>query len=160
LYWECTSLQASESFPFGTTNTDDVLEEGPPFKAVNLFSLAIALDEIALKGNKRSSVRREQSLTATFEVWGKAVKAFSSAALTYETDKLVAISAILREMKPFMRCRYLAGHWEPDLIFQLTRSASLNAIPTRQKKYVHHHGPGRPSTTRLLLSKGCTMTWL
>lgn len=42
--------------------------------------------------------------------------------LSQQGDRLIAISAIAREMKSLMHCRYVAGHWEFDLIRQLTWS--------------------------------------
>ena len=39
--------------------------------------------------------------------------------LTVRGDKLIAISALAREMYPLMQCHYLAGLWEIDLLMQL-----------------------------------------
>ena len=54
-----------------------------------------------------------------FAAWGVIVQGYSLAKLTQEGDKLIAISAIAREMKPLMQCKYLAGDWEADLVRQL-----------------------------------------
>ena len=58
---------------------------------------------------------REQS----YNLWTEIVEQYTRARLTKERDKLIAISAIAREMQPLMQSRYLAGLWESDLIQQL-----------------------------------------
>lgn len=55
----------------------------------------------------------------TLNTWAGIVGFYTECQLTKETDKLVAISAIARAMKPLMTCRYLAGLWEKDLVKQL-----------------------------------------
>ena len=46
------------------------------------------------------------------------VSFYSKTNLTKEENKLVAISALTREMKPSMPCRYLAVHWETEIVWQ------------------------------------------
>ncbi|KAF2734836.1 hypothetical protein EJ04DRAFT_552451 [Polyplosphaeria fusca] len=86
------------------------------FKTLNPFSLRTL----------ESAERQERA----FEVWGRAVQAFTIGTshqsdtgfaknLTNPTDKLVARSAIARELASCFDCRYLAGHWERDLVRQL-----------------------------------------
>lgn len=62
---------------------------------------------------------RTSQLVDAFKVWALAVSAYTQGSLTKEDDKLVAISAIAREVQPLMQCRYLAGHWDIDLVQQL-----------------------------------------
>ncbi|KAF2187679.1 HET-domain-containing protein, partial [Zopfia rhizophila CBS 207.26] len=57
--------------------------------------------------------------------WQKSVEQYTAASLTYPTDKLVAISALAREMQQIFEhgtdfnCKYLAGLWSPYLAQQL-----------------------------------------
>lgn len=103
-------------FPFGLPDHRD--HEGSKFKTQNPFCF-----HIAAVGNEDISHhqgQKPQRLKAAFRLWGEIVQAFSDADLTFETDKLMAISAAAREMKTLMQCRYLAGHWETDLIRQFS----------------------------------------
>jgi hypothetical protein len=58
-------------------------------------------------------------VTEALDVWGAAVLEYTRGHLTFEKDKLVAISGIAKELYPFLQCRYLAGHWEVNLDRQL-----------------------------------------
>lgn len=76
---------------------------------------------------------RPSRLVDAFKVWALTVSAYTSGRLTKEDDKLVAISAIAREVQPLMQCRYLAGHWDVDLVRQLGWSGSN--FSSRSKTY-------------------------
>ncbi|KAL8851782.1 MAG: hypothetical protein Q9221_003296 [Calogaya cf. arnoldii] len=113
LYWECNEFQACESWPEGMPQEDYTHID---LKANNPFSLQREL----LDNNVESAACGSSSqLRRSFNVWGQIVQAYSQGRLTLEGDKIVAISALARAMKPLMQCRYLAGHWETDLIRQL-----------------------------------------
>jgi hypothetical protein len=51
-----------------------------------------------------------------FTVWYKAVSYFSSRGLTYEKDKLPALSGLVAEIRLQTGATYLAGLWEQDLL--------------------------------------------
>lgn len=114
MYWECTELQASGMFPFGFPDFKDYKED--PVKALSPFNLH-ALSAQDSPGSSAPPAPPTQK--AALEVWSNIVKSYAAANLTFEKDKLVAISSLARELKPFIQGRYLAGHWEPDLILQL-----------------------------------------
>lgn len=143
MYWECDEMQASESYPYGFPEEAWANVKG---KALNPYSLLDTSfeEEYAPIGTEMSPLVRR-----AFEVWANAVSAYtvedsysrladdpqeSAQNLTNPADKLVAISAIARELKPFMNCRYLAGHWETGLVRQLAWTGS--------------NGSQRPSTYR------------
>lgn len=50
-----------------------------------------------------------------YERWFRLIGAYSPRTLTYESDKLPAISGVAKEMADFTGDRYLAGLWEGDL---------------------------------------------
>jgi hypothetical protein len=54
-----------------------------------------------------------------YSVWIMAIRIYSRCHLTKEQDKLVAISAIAREIQPIIQGEYLAGLWRRYLPFQL-----------------------------------------
>lgn len=113
LYFECFEFRASERFADGiperlsTSSHRDVL---PP----SLFDPAT------------------KNLTP---IWDSIVSAYTALALTYDSDKMVAVSAIARHLSDlFPDCgSYLAGLWEHNLVGQLCWSTSANA--TRAEAY-------------------------
>ncbi|KAL8981582.1 MAG: hypothetical protein Q9205_003679, partial [Flavoplaca limonia] len=113
IYWECNELQACESWPKGMPQE---LFTNVKLKANNPFNL-----QREFRGKEVGIIASNMSyrLHRSFHAWGEIVLTYSRGRLTYGEDKLVAISALAREMKPLMQCRYLAGHWEIDLIRQL-----------------------------------------
>ncbi|KAJ8063004.1 hypothetical protein OCU04_008249 [Sclerotinia nivalis] len=114
LFWECTELHASESYPFGMsrhgifslTKAEDV------FKYQNRYPIDDTFEA-------ETQSQKCSRLESAFRCWCCAIDAYTSGNLTKASDKLVAISAIAREMKPLMRSRYLAGLWEVNLVPQL-----------------------------------------
>jgi hypothetical protein len=124
VYWECEELQASETYPYGHPLA---AVANPWFKSLSPFHL----DTVAIEN------RHERA----FEIRGHAVKAYTAGSrynsddysrndgyarnLTQPSDKLVAFSAIARELHPFLDCRYVAGHWERDLVRQLAWKGKL-----------------------------------
>lgn len=63
--------------------------------------------------------QERQRLTRGVLIWRSVLFAYTRGKLSKDSDKLIVISAIARELQPLMRCRYLAGLWEADLVFQL-----------------------------------------
>ncbi|KAL8993670.1 MAG: hypothetical protein Q9169_006170 [Polycauliona sp. 2 TL-2023] len=113
LYWECNGLRACESWPEGMPQEQHAnvnLKAHSPFNLYREF-----LDD----KNESIAASTSSRLQRSFDVWAQIVLLYSLAKLTHEGDKLVAISALARTMKPLMQCRYLAGHWEIDLVRQL-----------------------------------------
>lgn len=84
------------------------------FKSSNQFNLR--RDQLEATPESSLSMPQRKKL---FDTWALIVQAYSQADLTNQGDKLIALSAVAREMQPLMQCRYLAGHWETDLIRQL-----------------------------------------
>lgn len=120
MYWECDEMQASESYPYGFPEEAWANVKG---KALNPFSL---LDMNLEEAGAPNDTGPSPLVKRAFDVWGNAVSDYTAGGsnLTNPADKLVAISAIARELQPFMNCRYLAGHWETDLVRQLAWTGS------------------------------------
>ncbi|KAG6990927.1 hypothetical protein G7Y79_00060g092310 [Physcia stellaris] len=108
LYWECNELRACESYP----------NEMPQEQYTKVDYKTIFPFSEGVKQNI-SDLQEEGQRKLNFGAWGVIVQGYSQAKLTQEGDKLIAISAIAREMKLLMQCKYLAGHWETDLVRQL-----------------------------------------
>lgn len=54
--------------------------------------------------------------------WNKIVKHYSSSDLTFDSDKLIAVSGLARQLKPIMNSDYHAGLWQDHLTHQLSWS--------------------------------------
>lgn len=54
------------------------------------------------------------------EIWNSTVRVYTKGSLTKASDKLIAISALAREIQPLMRSQYCAGLWGMNLVHQLT----------------------------------------
>jgi len=46
------------------------------------------------------------------EIWSKVVENYSKADLTYQKDKLIALSGMAREIQHLLKSTYAAGLWE------------------------------------------------
>jgi hypothetical protein len=69
------------------------------------------------------------------ETWTKMITQFTDCHLTYETDRLPAISGLARRMKPIFNCRYLAGLWELYLVPQLLWASYSSSKSKRTATY-------------------------
>lgn len=94
LFWECHQLKASEAFPKG-------------------FSYKILTGNNLKRGPLGSDTRE------SYRYWRGVVQAYSKGRLTFSQDKLSAIAGIAMDLWRSLRDRYLAGHWEGDMIHSL-----------------------------------------
>lgn len=133
MYWECDEMQASESYPYGFPEEAWANVKGKALNPFSLLNVNLEDEDAPIDTGISPLVKR------AFRVWGNAVSDYTvgnpqhrleddspgfAKNLTNPADKLVAISAIAHELQPFMNCRYLAGHWEIDLIRQLAWTGS------------------------------------
>lgn len=112
LSWECHEFRASERFAFGIP---------PRYSHMNHRDL---LEQV---------VQGRVSVTSQ-SCWHTLISTYTSMSLTYESDKMVALSAVARRLSsiPGMG-RYLAGLWDSNLIGQLCWEAT--ARTTRPTAY-------------------------
>lgn len=86
-----------------------------------------AVEDAAAAGKPPEAVvptqEQIQSIRSGFDWrWQSTITTYTQCALTYQTDRLVAVSAIARELAESglsMQKRYLAGHWDIHLVNQL-----------------------------------------
>ncbi|KAF7891263.1 uncharacterized protein EAF02_001588 [Botrytis sinoallii] len=123
LFWECAELQASESSPF----------EIPRKEAANFKTLSPCQHQDQNLTDLNSEIetlsQERQRFDDAFEIWGSVISAYTMGKLSKGSDKLIAISAIARELQPLWRCRYLAGLWEAHLVLQLAWRSYDSVIP-------------------------------
>lgn len=96
LHWECTSMQASESVPFGY-----------PYGNMAFKSFDPLLPHSTSSG------------AALVKTWQSLVQTYTQAGLTKETDKLVAISGLAKAFAAQSDIQYFAGLWNYGLEGQL-----------------------------------------
>ncbi|KAK0701936.1 heterokaryon incompatibility protein-domain-containing protein [Lasiosphaeria miniovina] len=111
---------------------------------------ALAAEAVAA-GNVPSPERLQQEALNLFKrfgsTWNGAVSDYTKCKLTKDTDRLVAISSIARELansRILGQKRYLAGLWDINLIYQLGWMANGRDSPGR-RKHVGAEGYVAPS---------------
>jgi Heterokaryon incompatibility protein (HET) len=107
LFWECCELSACELFPRGFPSA---------LRCTNMKSCIRSRERSAHSPVTLSSVYANQT---GWDAWSTIVYNYSRGRLTVSSDKLVAVSGLARLMQPRMKCRYLAGLWEENLLHQL-----------------------------------------
>ncbi|KAI0551675.1 heterokaryon incompatibility protein-domain-containing protein [Xylaria curta] len=108
IYWECHELMASEQFPAGLPRLQGEMSfPGFPFQ----------LSKPCLDG---SDIRR---------TWADLVNLYSRCRLTKESDKLVAISGLAREVGSITKDICIQGLWKKDFYQQLCwRAMSVKGL--------------------------------
>ena len=104
IFWECASLQASETFPYGNSHLSS------PY---NGYLKTWYLNDSSFRQAPLQTVRT---------TWAMLISAYSGTSLTLPEDKLVAFSAVARKFgafSKFLDSDYAAGLWRPDLAWQL-----------------------------------------
>jgi hypothetical protein len=111
--WECRQLRACESFPEGVE---------PFFCGSHPGRIVQDKAEVMLKDllpGKQLNYYGARSHLMKLGYWSGIVKAYSGCALTFKSDKLIALSGIAREVHNMLRTDYLAGLWANQLPYTL-----------------------------------------
>jgi hypothetical protein len=111
LFWECLTMAGSEATP----------ERRPPYLTSHVKSINFKFDDGTVPwGEQPSEISKSgHNVALVWEQWDKIVWQYSGAKLTFEEDKLVAISGIARIFQERLNDEYIAGLWWSDLVFQL-----------------------------------------
>ncbi|KUJ24391.1 HET-domain-containing protein, partial [Mollisia scopiformis] len=118
IIWECNEAFASESFPLGFTSNDH------KFNIRNLRGL--------------TSLTTSSEDHLKWDCWRDVIRHYSSAGLSFERDKLVAISGIIRRMRDVFQTEYLAGLWWKGIEYQLLWAVHREGknMPTRSSVFI------------------------
>lgn len=116
LFWECAELCASESCPFGIPNFEETVRHRCGGDYIFGDQYQYPIDNTF---DTETQSRSCSPLDNALRIWYNSVEIYTKANLTKASDKLVAISAIARELKPSMKSRYFAGLWRDNLVPQL-----------------------------------------
>lgn len=99
LYWECCETKASEFWPNGRAH-------------VNRFQENMAVKE-AFSSTLRSDIlTNSESRESFIRIWNWIVETYTSAGLTYQTDRAIALAGIASKVKWNTQMTYLAGLWQ------------------------------------------------
>lgn len=101
LYWDCISLNASETFPGGI----------PGFYDADMQRLDFRLLKEAIIGGSETIISHERFYTS----WKRVVEEYSKRKMTRETDKLVALLGVAKEAAIFLKDEFLVGLWKSRL---------------------------------------------
>jgi heterokaryon incompatibility protein (HET) len=101
LYWDCASLNASETFPDGI----------PDFYDSSLKFHDVQILKEAMLGWEQTNISLEQFYTS----WIRIIEEYSERQMTKETDKLAAILGLAKEAAVFLDDRFLLGLWNKRL---------------------------------------------
>ena len=96
VFWECKEHEACESFPDGLPPT---LRDG--------YKKRIAIG-VASSSNQ-----------SFLETWSEIVEGYNRTKFTRADDKLVALSGLVKELKPVLGDEFIAGMWRENLLPQL-----------------------------------------
>lgn len=126
--WTCLTSTASESLPMGRYKT---------LQGVNPFQ---SFQQLIIEHSHRisSNVRRLNKDTRDmYAIWYDMVTDYSRRNLTYQTDRLPALSAVATYMSRILNDKYAAGLWHGDIIRGL--------LWTCQEEEGKRHRPSEPS---------------
>jgi hypothetical protein len=91
-------------------------------------STASSFSSVASRANAASpwqqlrfteSDRRPLTRIMALDRWCEIIRIYTDLDLTYETDRQVAISGVVRCLDPSMNCKYVAGIWDHEVELQL-----------------------------------------
>ncbi|KAK3493647.1 heterokaryon incompatibility protein-domain-containing protein [Neurospora crassa] len=120
LYWECLESIASESFPNGLPHCIKCITRGrwrgcECYMWRRIRHPASDINKYLLDGSSLSFDEYFDSLI----LWVRVVYQYHRLDLTFESDKLVAISGLAKLHSRYLNTRYLAGLWLDYLPVQL-----------------------------------------
>jgi hypothetical protein len=125
LFWECRESSLCEQFPLRM-----------PSQVTYSLSTGIALHVRGSEMRRNANMAADSSLDA-FNIWNMIVGRYSLCALTYESDKLIAIAGLASKLEKEIKSQYLAGLWRKHLAYQLLwniggRTAEAPRLRTRE----------------------------
>ena len=112
LFWECYEARACETYPAGLP--PDLLPSFTAREAVGGLISKPGCRSDGVEGELGSNSKND-----LWTLWKGIVEVYSAKKLTFTTDKLVAISGIVRLMEQIFDDQYCAGLWRKNLAMQL-----------------------------------------
>lgn len=135
LSWECNELCACETFPDG-------LPEALQYAGGKQELLRLVQATTSLKAELPKSTPSPQAGPDSsehemqqFRIWHNVLQNYLARELTFESDRLPALSGIAKHLESVLGGIYLAGIWNNDsVIFQLAWYCTSELRPRQQSK--------------------------
>ena len=108
LFWDCCEMKACETFKRG-------LHPAIRFDSTRLEE---AVADPTLKMRVPPGPGSEQVLSC-LDWWCELLNRYTNCSLTKESDKLVALSGLAKQVDPLLQATYLAGLWSTHIVHQL-----------------------------------------
>jgi hypothetical protein len=123
IYWECDELQACETCPRGLPSDPSTVHKGKGFDCLQ--------DGEELRPRWREPLPMYDG----YLVWNRIVETYSRTNLSKAKDKLVAISALAKEVRQGLKDDYLAGLWRRHLGWELGWRVESERSHSRPSEY-------------------------
>lgn len=127
-HWECREASWSQTFP-------NAIPKWLFAQSVKSPELALGFLACILRSANWLEVLRSKDLepnTVVYKYWCVAIEAYSRTSITFDSDKLIAISGIARALLGLFDDEYLAGLWGGRIIWELLWKAE--GPPARHPK--------------------------
>ncbi|KAK1775167.1 heterokaryon incompatibility protein-domain-containing protein [Copromyces sp. CBS 386.78] len=135
LYWECLESIASESFPTGLPHSIHISEF-----AIGMCSCSswrkLRPPASDLLGYMSPPNTTSSKFFDSLLLWNMVVAQYAALDLTFQSDKLVAISGLAKMHSKFLDTKYLAGMWLAHLPEQLLWYRGSLQAPSSYSEYV------------------------
>ncbi|MCJ1324817.1 hypothetical protein MMC10_001479 [Thelotrema lepadinum] len=115
VFWDCCSLAACEIYPSGVPNWSSSYGGG----------LIYSQESSAL-------VQASQSVEQTLGHWGRIVEVYSASDLTFQKDKIIALSGIVELTQQLLQDEFCAGLWRTKIEVQLAWLADQGSSKRRR----------------------------
>ncbi|KAH7120496.1 heterokaryon incompatibility protein-domain-containing protein [Dactylonectria macrodidyma] len=112
LFWECQALEACESFPRGIP---PIMRE-PLGKSLDPAKYEERQRNMNLGPRTKPEPPLDRKVRLSYDLWTEIVSRYTPCGVTKESDKLVAISGIARQLSTTLQDEYLAGLWRSNLV--------------------------------------------
>jgi hypothetical protein len=126
IYWECRQRLACEAYP------------------ITLPELMEPNGGNRLNPGRGADIRESRGLPVdssldNYTLWGSIVATYTKGALSYELDKLVALSGIAAQLQMILGDQYLAGLWRSHFADQLLWTVDYASTRTRKSTRTHSY---------------------
>ena len=120
IYWECLNGQLAEIDPEDKLNLqlESMSETVLGHKASRVMLIQMQ-KELGFPGQRQGDLFHARKDFPYHHHWTKCVEDYTACKLTKESDRLVAISGIVKAFRHATGDRYLAGLWESTISFDL-----------------------------------------
>lgn len=115
LYWECAETALRQDGKHCDV-TNDAWRVNLDFKSSVIFDTSFPFSSEQLHAENDRQPEKAEVIARNFLQWYKVVRQYTRLELTFQSDKLPAISGIAKTFQAATGCTYIAGIWREDLI--------------------------------------------